>query len=453
MAEKTVAAISTPAGEGGIGVIRISGNEAITVADRVFKSVSGKRLSELSGYTALFGHIYDGDELIDEAVATVFLAPKSYTGENVCEISCHGGRFVTSAVLRCVLDAGATMAAPGEFTKRAFLNGKLDLIKAESVMGLISAKGKEELKLQLAAKQGKTSEEISKIEEILLELSADFAAYSDYPDEDLPELSEDNFKRLLIDAADRLEKLLSTFDSGKVLREGVTTAIVGKPNVGKSTLMNMLSKEKRSIVTDIAGTTRDVVENTVNFAGLTLILADTAGIRQTEDRVEGVGVDLAKERLSTAQLVLAVFDSSLPLDTDDKEILSLLNKENTIVVLNKSDKGKSLSVDDFNGFCTVVISAKEGEGEQELSRAVRNITGAEKIDPAAAILLSERQRDLAVKAQNAVNEAKNLLSAGFTIDAVGVCVDEALSLLYTFDGKRVTNEVADEVFRRFCVGK
>lgn len=453
MAEKTVAAISTPAGEGGIGVIRISGNEAITVADRVFKSVSGKRLSELSGYTALFGHVCDGDELIDEAVATVFLAPKSYTGENVCEISCHGGRFVTSAVLRCVLDAGATMAAPGEFTKRAFLNGKLDLIKAESVMGLISAKGKEELKLQLAAKQGKTSEEISKIEEVLLELSADFAAYSDYPDEDLPELSEDNFKRLLTDAADRLEKLLSTFDSGKVLREGVTTAIVGKPNVGKSTLMNMLSKEKRSIVTDIAGTTRDVVENTVNFAGLTLILADTAGIRQTEDRVEGVGVDLAKERLSTAQLVLAVFDSSLPLDTDDKEILSLLNKENTIVVLNKSDKGKSLSVDDFKDFCTVVISAKEGEGEQELSQAVRNITGAEKIDPAAAILLSERQRDLAVKAQNAVNEAKNLLSAGFTIDAVGVCVDEALSLLYTFDGKRVTNEVADEVFRRFCVGK
>lgn len=453
MAEKTIAAISTPAGEGGIGVIRISGSEAITVADRVFKSVSGKKLCELSGYTALFGQVYDGDELIDEAVATVFLAPKSYTGENVCEISCHGGRYVTASVLRCVLDAGATMASSGEFTKRAFLNGKLDLIKAESVMGLISAKGKEELKLQLAAKQGKTSEEIGKIEEILLELSADFAAYSDYPDEDLPELSDGNFKRLLEEAQNRLSRLLSTYDSGKVLREGVTTAIVGKPNVGKSTLMNMLSKEKRSIVTDIAGTTRDVVENTVNFAGLTLILADTAGIRQTDDRVEGVGVDLAKERLSTAQLVLAVFDSSLPLDDDDREILSLLNSENTIIVLNKSDKGKSLSADDFKDFCTVVISAKDGEGEEELSKAVREVSGAEKIDPAAAVLLSERQRDLAVKAQRAVNEAKELLVSGFTIDAVGVCVDEALSLLYTFDGKRVTNEVADEVFRRFCVGK
>lgn len=453
MAEKTVAAISTPAGEGGIGVIRISGDEAVAVADRVFKSVSGKKLSELSGYTALFGHIYDGDQPIDEAVATVFLAPKSYTGENVCEISCHGGRYVTSAVLRAVLGAGATMAAQGEFTKRAFLNGKLDLVEAESVMGLISAKGKEELKLQLAAKQGKTSEEIERIEQALLELSADFAAYSDYPDEDLPELSEDNFKRLLTDAANRLEKLLSTFDTGRVLREGVTTAIVGKPNVGKSTLMNMLSREKRSIVTDIAGTTRDVVENTVNFAGLTLTLADTAGIRQTDDTVEGVGVDLAKERLATAQLVLAVFDSSSKLDADDKEILSLLSKENTVVILNKSDKGQAVSADEFKNFRTVVISAKEGEGEQELERAVRDVSGAERIDPAAAVLLSERQRDLAKKAYDAVKEAENLLSSGYTIDAVGVCVDEALSLLYTFDGKRVTNEVADEVFRRFCVGK
>lgn len=453
MAEKTVAAISTPAGEGGIGVIRISGDEAVAVADRVFKSVSGKKLSELSGYTALFGHIYDGDEPIDEAVATVFLAPKSYTGENVCEISCHGGRYVTSAVLRAVLGAGATMAAPGEFTKRAFLNGKLDLVEAESVMGLISAKGSQELKMQLAAKQGKTSEEISRIEKTLLELSANFAAYSDYPDEDLPELSGDNFKRLLNTAANRLEKLLSTFDAGRVLREGVTTAIVGKPNVGKSTLMNMLSREKRSIVTDIAGTTRDVVENTVNFAGLTLTLADTAGIRQTEDTVEGVGVDLAKERLATAQLVLAVFDSSTELDADDREIIDLLSEKNTVIVLNKSDKGQAVSADEFKDFRTVVISAKEGEGERELERAVRDISGAESIDPAAAVLLSERQRDLAKKAYDAVKEAENLLSAGYTIDAVGVCVDEALSLLYTFDGKRVTNEVADEVFKRFCVGK
>lgn len=453
MAEKTIAAISTPSGEGGIGVIRISGSEAVSIGDKVFRSVSGKKLSELSGYTALFGHIYSGEELLDEAVATVFLAPKSYTGEDVVELSCHGGGYVTSAVLRAVLEAGATLAEGGEFTKRAFLNGKLDLSAAESVMGIISAKGKEELKLQLAAKSGKTSKEVGEIEATLLELSADFAAYSDYPDEDLPELSYDNFFRLLKEAKEKTEKLLSTYDSGRVLREGLKTAIVGKPNVGKSTLMNMLSREERSIVTSIAGTTRDVIENTVNFAGVTLILADTAGIRSTEDEVEGVGVTLAKERLSSAQLVLAVFDASETFDENDKEIISLLDKDNTVVVLNKSDKGDKTDKKLFDGFKTVVISAKENLGEEDLAAAVKEISGVGHLDPAAAVLLSERQRDLAFKAQKAISEAEQLLKAGYTIDAVGVCVDDALAALYTLDGKRVTNEVADEVFRRFCVGK
>lgn len=453
MSEKTVAAISTPSGEGGIGVIRISGKDAIKIADMVFKAASGASLCALSGYSAAFGYVYDGEEVIDEAVATVFLEPKSYTGENVCEISCHGGQYVTSAVLRAVLAAGAQMAAPGEFTKRAFLNGKLDLIKAESVMGLISAKSREELRVQLAAKRGKTSEEIEKIEAALLELSADFAAYSDYPDEDLPELSFDNFFRLINLAKEELGKLLDSFDSGKILREGVRAAIVGKPNVGKSTLMNMLSREKRSIVTDIAGTTRDVIENEVSFAGLNLILADTAGIRQTEDAVEGVGVELAKDRLSSAQLILAVFDSSDELDINDKEILSLLSPDNTIIILNKTDKETKIEKTAFDGFKVVMISAKKGEGEKELEQAVREITAADSINPAAALLLSERQRDLVSKAYSAVCEAHGMLKGGFTIDAVEVCVEEALSVLYTLSGKRVTNEVADEVFRRFCVGK
>lgn len=453
MAEKTIAAISTPLGAGGIGVVRISGEEAVEIADKVFKSVSGKRLCSLSGYSCLFGHIYDGDEPLDEAVATVFLAPKSYTGENVCELSCHGGEVVTAAVLRAVLNAGAVMAAPGEFTKRAFLNGKLDLVEAESVMGLISAKSREELKMQLSVKQGVTSRELERIEASLLELSADFAAYSDYPDEDLPDLAPENFMRLLSSAGDGLRNLLSTFDAGKVVREGLKTAIVGKPNVGKSTLMNMLSRETRSIVTDIAGTTRDVIENTVSFGGLTLILADTAGIRTTDDLVEGVGVDLAKERIASSQLVLAIFDGSQGLDGDDREIISLLSPQNTVVLLNKSDKGRRLSPEDFEGFTVVTLSAKEGEGKEELETAVKAISGTAALDPAAAVLLSERQRDLAKRALDAVTEAENLLRAGFTIDAVGVCVDDALSLLYTFDGKRVTNEVADEVFRRFCVGK
>ncbi len=453
MAERTVAAISTPLGEGGISVIRVSGRDSIEICDKVFESVSGKKLSDQAGYTALFGHIEGEDGVIDEAVVTVFREPKSYTGEDVCEISCHGGRYVTNQVLNAVLSAGALAAGPGEFTKRAFLNGKMDLAEAESVMGLISAKSGQELKVQLAAKQGKTSKEIEEIEAILLELSADFAAYSDYPDEDLPDLSEENFNRLLNAAYEKLSRLLLTYHSGTVLREGVKTAIVGKPNVGKSTLMNLLSREDRSIVTDIAGTTRDIIENTVRLGDLTLVLADTAGIRNTGDPIEGVGVELAKKRIASSQLVLAVFDTSRQPDEDDREIISLLSSENTVIVLNKSDIGNAFDTSLFEGFRTVLVSAKEGRGAEALEQAVADIVGQSRIDPDAAMLLNQRQHDLVFKASAAVEEAKNLLKAGFTIDAVGVCIDDALSLLYTFDGKRVTNEVADEVFRRFCVGK
>lgn len=453
MGQTTVAAISTPLGDGGLGVIRISGEDAIIIADKVFKSVSKKTLSSLAGYSCLLGHVFDGDNMLDEAVATVFWAPKSYTGENVCEISCHGGRYILNAVLRVILKNGASLAAPGEFTKRAFLNGKLDLTEAESVMGLISAKGEEELKLQLAAKSGRTSKEIGEIEALLLELSSNFAAYSDYPDEDLPELRMDNFIRICNESEHRLKSLLDTYDNGRVLREGVKTAIVGKPNVGKSTLMNLLSGEERSIVTDIAGTTRDVVEGEVKCGEIILLLADTAGIRRTDDSIESLGVALAKERLNSAQLVLAVFDTSSPLEDNDAEIISLLDPKNTVIILNKADQGKLLSDADFDSFKVVTISAKEGVGKQALETAVSEIVGLAKLDSDSAILLNERQRDLASKAYSAVCEAKVLITSGYTIDAVGVCIDEALSRLYELDGKRVTNEVADEVFRRFCVGK
>lgn len=451
MAEKTIAAISTPSGEGGIGVIRISGAESVKIADRVFKNVNGKKISEISGYSALFGHIYDGDELLDEAVVTRFVAPHSYTGEDTVEIACHGGSVVLSLVLRAVLSAGAVLAAPGEFTKRAFLNGKLDLAEAESVMGLISSKSEQELKMNLAAKNGRVSKEIEKAETALITLAANFAAYSDYPDEDLPELQPEAFESLLCEAETVLIKLLSTYDSGKIIRDGIKTAIVGKPNVGKSTLMNLLVGEERSIVTDIAGTTRDVIEERIKCGNLTLLLADTAGIHSSSDTVESVGVELAKSRIDTAQLILAVFDASAPLDSDDLQILSLIRDKKSIVLLNKTDKADVASLPD--GFRSVKISAKEGIGAEELTAAIEELVGISDIDSSSAVILSERQRDLADKALSCVKEAKDLLFGGYTVDAVSVCVDDALSYLYTFDGKRVTNEVADEVFRRFCVGK
>lgn len=451
MAEKTIAAISTPTGEGGIGIIRISGVDSAKIADRVFKNINGKKISEISGYSALFGHIYDLDELLDEAVVTRFVAPHSYTGEDTVEIACHGGSVVLSLVLRAVLSAGATLAAPGEFTKRAFLNGKLDLAEAESVMGLISSKSEQELKMNLAAKNGRVSREIEKAEKALITLAANFAAYSDYPDEDLPELQPSAFESLLFEAENILIKLLSTYDSGKIIRDGIKTAIVGKPNVGKSTLMNLLVGEERSIVTDIAGTTRDVIEERIKCGNLTLTLADTAGIHSSADVVESVGVELAKSRIDTAQLVLAVFDASEPLDSDDLEILSLIKNKKSIVLLNKTDKADVVGLPD--GFKAVKISAKVGNGAEELTAAIEELVGVSDIDSSSAVILSERQRDLADKALTCVKEAKTLLLGGYTVDAVSVCVDEALVYLYTFDGKRVTNEVADEVFRRFCVGK
>ncbi len=451
MAEKTIAAISTPLGKGGIGVVRISGEKSAEIADKVFKNVNGKAVSDLSGYSALFGHIYNQYGLLDEAVVTRFCSPNSYTGEDVVEISCHGGTFVVSAVLRAVLDAGATLAAPGEFTRRAFLNGKMDLAEAESVMGLISARSEQELKMNLAAKSGKVSKEIERAENALIALAANFAAYSDYPDEDLPELQPEAFRKLLSEAKEILDKLLSTYDSGKIIREGIKTAIVGKPNVGKSTLMNLLSGEERSIVTDIAGTTRDVIEERVRCGKLTLVLADTAGIHTSEDMVESVGVERAKQRIETAQLILAVFDATTPLDCDDEEILSLIKNKNSLVLVNKTDKADIIQIPD--GFNVVKISAKEGTGKDELLAGIEKLVGIADIDSSSAVILSERQRDLANKALDCVNEAAVLLNGGYTVDAVSVCVDEALGYLYTFDGKRVTNEVADEVFRRFCVGK
>ena len=451
MAEKTIAAVSTPSGEGGIGIIRISGEESAVIADRVFKNINGKSVSSLSGYSALFGHVYAGDELLDEAVVTRFVAPHSYTGEDTVEISCHGGSVVLSLVLRAVLSAGATLAAPGEFTKRAFLNGKLDLAEAESVMGLISSKSEQELKLNLAAKSGRISREIEKAETALLTLAANFAAYSDYPDEDLPELQPEAFGSLLAEAEGVLGGLLSTYDSGKIIRDGIKTAIVGKPNVGKSTLMNLLVGEERSIVTSVAGTTRDVIEERVKCGRVTLILADTAGIHASLDTVESVGVELARSRIDTAQLILAVFDASTPLDSDDLEILSLIKDKKSLVLLNKTDKADVITLPD--GFETVKISAKEGIGKDTLIEKIEETVGIADLDSSSAVILNERQRDLADKALAHVLEAKSLLTSGYAIDAVSVCVDDALSLLYAFLGKRVTNEVADEVFRRFCVGK
>ncbi len=453
MSERTIAAIATPLGEGSVGVIRISGENAIEVADKVFFAFSGKPLSQMQGYTASYGEIKENGKVIDDAVALVFRAPKSYTGENVVELSIHGGRLMLKSALRVVLQNGAFLAEAGEFTKRAFLNGKLDLTKAESVMGLISARSESELRLSRAAHIGGVSKKIDKIESDLVSADASIAAFSDYPDEDIEGLDYDNFLKMLSNAKTEIEKMLSSYDAGRILREGIDTVIVGKPNVGKSTLMNMLSGAERSIVTDVAGTTRDVIEDTVTVGDITLRLADTAGIHNTDDTVESIGVQRAKQRIESAELVLAVFDCTIPLDKNDTDLIKEIKNKNTIIIINKTDLESKIDNSVFDGFRVVEISAKNNIGYEKLSEEISIISGTANLSPDSAVLIGERQRACAERALDGVNEAINALQMGATMDAVGVCVDDAISALFELTGKRVTNEVTDEIFRKFCVGK
>lgn len=454
MSERTIAAIATPLGEGGIGVIRISGDDAISVAEKCFASFSGEKLSSLHGYQASYGKVFDKNgETLDDAVALVFRAPKSYTGEDVIEISVHGGTVITRQVLRRVLECGAVLATGGEFTKRAFLNGKLDLTKAESVMGLISARSDAAAKISRGAREGRISRDTEDILNKLLETAASLAAFADYPDEDIPNLNQENFSALLDECYAKCEKLISTYDTGRAIREGINCAIVGKPNVGKSTLMNLLCGSDRSIVTDIAGTTRDVVENVVNVDDIMLNLADTAGIRITDDMVEKFGVDRAKEKIENAELLLAVFDSSIPFDDDDKQLLDSIRNKKCIVVLNKTDLPFVLDKSELTDFESIEISAKIGNGYDELRAAINRVCKTDMLSPDDTVLINERQRDCVRRALEAVVSARDALLCGMTLDAVGVCVDDAIAALLELTGKRVTNEVCDEIFKRFCVGK
>ncbi len=448
----TIAAISTPQGEGGIGIVRISGEDARSIADRVFRGAGGKRIKDAKGYSALFGHVFSHSGDIDEAVALVFAAPKSYTGEDVVELSVHGGLTATRLTLRAVIDAGAVPAGAGEFTRRAFQNGKMDLAEAESVMSLISAQGAQDMRLALAVKKGRLSREIADIRDALLSVDASMAVFADYPDEDLPELDTDIIRNNLYSVRDSLKMLLKNYDKGKLLREGISTAIIGAPNVGKSTLMNLLTGEARSIVTPIAGTTRDIIEETVRVGDIILRLADTAGVHVTDDTVEEIGVSRALDRAEQSQLILAVFDGSRPLSEDDRRILELIGDVPAVAVINKSDKEQKIDFSEFS-VPAVSISAKTGEGENDLIEKISEVTGTAELGADRAILQSERQRACAHRAYVGVCEAIDTMDSGYTLDAVGICADEALAALLELTGERVTEAVADEVFSRFCVGK
>lgn len=455
MRESTIAAISTAQGAGGIGIIRISGDDAISIADKVFVSFSGNKLSTLEGYRAAYGNIVFEGETLDECVALVFRAPKSFTGENVVELCCHGGNLVTKLVLRAVLKSGAEAAQAGEFTRRAFLNGKMDLSEAESIMNLISAESKSALKAATEVRQGSVSKKIYALCEKLENTAAHLSAWADFPAEDIPEISEENLRNTLNESLCELDLLIKNYDAGKAITQGVPTAILGKPNVGKSTLMNLLSGFDKSIVTDIPGTTRDVVEETVVLGDVILRLSDTAGIRETDNVVEKIGVDRAKEKISQSQLLLVVFDSSVPLDDEDRLIIDEIGTTPAVAVINKSDLISKIDI----GFIKskfeniVYISAKEGTGKDELTKAVSKATGTNEFSASAVLLAGERQRSAAESARENLASAIEAMNMGFSLDAVTIDLENALTKLYELVGKNVSEEIVDKVFHNFCVGK
>jgi len=453
--ENTIAAISTPIGTGGIGIVRLSGMDAVKIASLVFRPNGRQKLTAMSGYHGCLGRIYDDGAELDEAIAFVYRAPKSYTGEDVVELSCHGGIWITQRVLRLCLDNDAKPAQPGEFTKRAFLNGKLDLIQAEAVMGLIHAHGDAALKAGMNLRDGTLSKEIEQLIDLLVKESAHLAAWADYPEEDLAPVDRCELSASLSRAEVWIQNLISTYDRGSILRHGVETAIIGKPNTGKSTLMNLLSRRDKSIVTDIPGTTRDIVEDIVQVGDITLKLFDTAGIRQTTDAVESIGVERARGAIERARLVLALFDNSKALDQSDMDVLSLLEGKTVIAVINKDDLPAALDQRIIASKIdrVVSISALTGKGRTELENEIMEAVGMTGLDLSDALVSTERQRDALVTAHSFLMNAIRALDGNFTLDAVNIDIDDVLSELFALTGARVTDKVVEELFSTFCVGK
>jgi len=451
----TIAAISTPNALGGIAVIRISGDNAINVADKVFRSVSGKKAADMAGYTCAYGTAYDGGERLDDCILTVFRAPHSYTGEDTAEISCHGGLYVTKRILRTLLKNGAETAQAGEFTKRAFINGKLDLTQAEAVMDIISAKGQRELKMAENLREGAAFKKAKEVSGMLIKALADLAAWADYPEEDIPEVDPDTLLKELRASYNMLNQLVMNYDSGRILREGVATAIVGRPNVGKSTLFNCLSGCERSIVTDIAGTTRDVVEETVKLGDVVLRLSDTAGIRDTDDVIEEIGVGIAQKKIDESELVIAVFDGSCPLTEDDLILINKIKNKKCIAVVNKSDVEITLENKIINQYFKqiVYLSAKENTGVEQLTAAVEDEFRLNEINFDTTVAANERQKSCIDSALECIQNAISALENGEFLDAVTVLIDEAEQYLLELTGEKVTDAVVDEVFSRLCVGK
>lgn len=457
----TIVAIATATG-GGVGMVRLSGPQALAVAGRVFRPMNPAKSPEtMPGYTGAFGRVCHGEQLLDEAVLFVYHAPHSYTGEDVAEFCCHGGEFVLSQVLAAVIAAGARPAEAGEYTRRALMNGRMTLTEAESVIDILAAQNTQSLRAALGAMEGALHREVLAAADTLTDCCAHISAWIDYPEEDVEEVEEVS-PPVLLARLNRVEatlfRLEHSWQQGQMVRQGIATAIIGSANVGKSTLMNLLSGRERSIVTDIPGTTRDVIEETVRLGDLTLRLSDTAGLRQSDDPIEQIGVERSRRALERCDLILAVFDESRPLTPEERQWLPALAGRAAVVIYNKQDLPPALTAEEKAAIAAVApvsvsISAAAGTGLAELTEAIRQVVGLSHFDPTAAIIANARQLECITAARRSLGEGIEALAAGETLDAVSVCLEQAADALLTLTGRRASAEAIDKVFEQFCVGK
>lgn len=452
----TIAAISTPRGEGGIGIVRLSGDESLGILSKIFKPKSKKDVKDIKSYTINYGHIYDGEELIDEVLVSVMKAPNTYTREDIVEINCHGGYLITQKVLELVLKNGAKIAEPGEFTRRAFLNGRLDLTQAEAVIDLIHGKTDKSISLSLNNLRGDLRDQINHLKKILLDVAAHVNVVLDYPEEGVDEPIPEHLIIELHNVKDTITKLVESYDKGKMIKEGIKTAIVGKPNVGKSSLLNSILREERAIVTSIAGTTRDTIEEIINIKGIPLIMVDTAGIRKTQDEVENIGVQKSKKMLKEADLVLFVLDSSRDFSDEDREIYDSIESEKVIGILNKIDMEKKLDITNLTKVKKwIEISALENIGIDTLENEIYNFILSENIEDSSEklIITNIRHKSALEKTKKSIENIFETIDMGYPMDLIAVDLNDALDSLSEVTGEISSEDLLDHIFSNFCVGK